>query len=44
MNLPTPVLFGKVVGTVEIPVIGGLVGAGAMKLKMKEVIHGVRIR
>ena len=31
MNLPTPVLFGKVVGTVGIPVIGGLVGTGAMK-------------
>ena len=35
MNLPTPVLFGKVVGTVGIPVIGGLVGTGAMKDERK---------
>lgn len=40
MNLPTPVLFGKVVGTVGIPVIGGLVGTGAMKDERK-INYGV---
>ena len=40
MNLPTPVLFGKVVGTVGIPVIGGLVGTGAMKDERK-IYYGV---